>query len=58
MHPKRVTVWFALWSGGFIEAIFFENEARGASAIKDEHYDNIKTQFFGPQLEEIVFNDK
>lgn len=57
MHPQRVTVWCALWSGGIIGPFFFENEAGDAVTVNGERYRAMITQFFVPQLEDIALDD-
>lgn len=58
MHPERVTVWYALWSGGIIAPFFFEDESGNAVTVNDERYPVMINQFFVPQLEAIVLDDK
>lgn len=45
-HPKHVTVWCSLWSGGIIKSFFIGNEAGNELFMKgtcDSH------RFFVPQ---------
>lgn len=57
MHPQRVTVWCALWSGGIIGPFFFENEDGSAVTVNGERYRAMITQFLVPHLEAIDLDD-
>ena len=46
MHPKRVTVWCALWSGGVIGPYFFENAAGEAVTVNGVRYREMLSEFF------------
>lgn len=54
MHPKPVPVWSALWSGGILVPFFLEHWAGYALTVNGEPYCNVSTQFFVPQLEELL----
>lgn len=58
MHPKRVTVWCALWSEGIIGPFFFEDGQGNALTVNGERYRAMLTRFFVPQLGGIDVDNK
>jgi len=57
MHPKRVTVWCALWSGGVIGPYFFENAAGEAVTVNGVRYREMLSEFLWPELDNIDLDD-
>lgn len=59
MHPQKVTVWCAFWSGGVIGPFFFffEDHAENAVTVNGVRYRNMITDFFWEQLEGIDIED-
>ena len=53
MHPQRVTVWCAFWSGGVIGPYFFENDDVRAVTINGNRYQEMITDFFWHELENM-----
>lgn len=53
IHPKRVTVWCALWSGGIIGPFFFENDEGNALTVTGVRYRDMINNFFVPELEDL-----
>lgn len=54
LHPKRVTVWCALWAGGVMGPFFFEDaEDESALTVNGERYRDMLVSFFWPLLEEM-----
>lgn len=47
LHPEKVTVWCALWSGGIIGPYFFENAEGVALTVNGERYRAMIRDFFG-----------
>jgi len=58
MHPQKVTVWCALWSGGVIGPYFFENDAGATVTVNGERYRNMINNFLLPELQNIDIRDK
>lgn len=57
LHPRRVTVWCAMWAGGVIGPYFFENAHGIAVTVNGERYRDMINNFFGPQLEDLDLRD-
>ncbi|XP_050301230.1 uncharacterized protein LOC126739527 [Anthonomus grandis grandis] len=57
MHPQKVTVWCAFWSGGVIGPFFFEDHAENAVTVNGVRYRNIITEFSWEQLEDMDIED-
>jgi hypothetical protein len=53
LHPKRVTVWCAIWAGGIIGPYFFEDARGNAITINGDRYRKMLRVFLGPQLEAL-----
>lgn len=53
LHPPKVTVWCALWSGGIIGPYFFENDEGQTVTVKGDRYGRMLTEFFWPQIEDM-----
>lgn len=50
LHPLKVTVWCAIWSGGIIGPYFFENENGVTVTVNGERYRDMIENFLTPQL--------
>ena len=63
MHPKQVSVWCALWSGGVIGHYFFENATGEVTAtgealtVNCDQYHQMITVFLWPELMNIDLGD-
>lgn len=57
MHPPRVTVWCALWSGGVVGPYFFENDKGVAVTVNSERYGRMIEDFLWPKLEDFDRED-
>ena len=57
LHPPKVTVWCALWSGGVIGPYFFENDDGETVTVNGERYGRMLTDFFWPQIEDMGTDD-
>lgn len=53
MHPLRVTVWCALWSGGVIGPYFFENDEGRTVTVNSDRYGQMLTSYFLPAIEDM-----
>lgn len=53
LHPKRVTVWCALWYAGVIGPYFFENAGGEAVTVNGNRYRAMITEFLWPELSNI-----
>ncbi|GFT64405.1 integrase catalytic domain-containing protein [Trichonephila clavipes] len=50
LHPEKLTVWCALWSGGIIGPYFFKNDEGHNVTVNGDRYRAIITNFFIPEL--------
>ncbi|GFV05820.1 uncharacterized protein TNCV_5035591 [Trichonephila clavipes] len=50
LHPEKVTVWCALWAGGFIGPYFFKNDEGHNVTVNGDRYRAMITNFFIPEL--------
>lgn len=50
LHPRRVTVWCAIWAGGIIGPFFFEDDAGSAVTVTAERYRAMLENFFLPEV--------
>lgn len=57
LHPKRVTVWCALWNSGVIGPYFFENASGEAVTVNGNRYRGMITEFLWPKLNNIDLKD-
>lgn len=57
LHPPRVTVWCALWSGGVIGPYFFENDKGETVTVNSERYGRMITEYFWPAIEDKDVDD-
>lgn len=57
MHPPKVTVWCALWSGGIIGPYFFENDEGDTVTVNGDRYGKMLTDFFLPAIEPMDTDD-
>ncbi|GFV85551.1 transposable element Tc3 transposase [Trichonephila clavipes] len=46
LHPEKLTVWCALWAGGFIGPYFFKNDEGHNVTVNGDRYRAIITNFF------------
>ena len=53
LHPPKVTVWCALWSGGVIGPYFFEDDAGRTVTVNAERYGRMISEFFWPAIEDF-----
>lgn len=53
MHPERVTVWCAFWSGGVIGPYFFEDEDEAAVTVNGERYREMIRIFLWPRVDDM-----
>lgn len=51
LHPEKVTVWCALWSGGVIGPYFFENDQGRAITVNSDRYGRMLTDYFWREIE-------
>ncbi|GFV79511.1 transposable element Tc3 transposase [Trichonephila clavipes] len=62
LHPEKLTVWCALWSGGIIGPYFFKNDEGHNVTVNGDRYRAMITNFFIPELnnhdvQELWFQD-
>ncbi|GFW30287.1 putative transposase [Trichonephila clavipes] len=50
LHPEKLTVWCALWSGGIIGPYFFKNDEGHSVTVNGDRYRAMITNFFSPEL--------
>ncbi|GFS90895.1 uncharacterized protein TNCV_3027491 [Trichonephila clavipes] len=50
LHPKKLTVWCALWAGGIIGPYFFKNDEGHNVTVNGDRYTAMITNFFIPEL--------
>ncbi|GFW87753.1 putative DD41D transposase [Trichonephila clavipes] len=50
LHPEKLTVWCALWAGGFIGPYFFKNDEGHNVTVNGDRYRAMITNFFIPEL--------
>ncbi|GFU44043.1 uncharacterized protein TNCV_4963551 [Trichonephila clavipes] len=50
LHPEKLTVWCALWAGGFIGPYFFKNDEGHNVTVNGDRYRAMVTNFFIPKL--------
>ncbi|GFX45796.1 DUF4817 domain-containing protein [Trichonephila clavipes] len=50
LHPKKLTVWCALWAGGIINPYFFKNDEGYNVTVNGDRYRAMITNFFIPEL--------
>ncbi|GFV86813.1 putative transposable element [Trichonephila clavipes] len=50
LHPEKLTVWCALWAGGFIGKYFFKNDEGHNVRVNGDRYRALITNFFIPEL--------
>ncbi|GFT23566.1 uncharacterized protein TNCV_3510671 [Trichonephila clavipes] len=50
LHPKKLTVWCALWAGGIIGPYFFKNDEGHNVTVNGDRYKAMITNFFIPEL--------
>ncbi|GFW07602.1 DUF4817 domain-containing protein [Trichonephila clavipes] len=50
LHPEKLTVWCALWSGGIIGPYFFKNDEGHNVTVNGDRYRAMITNFFIPEL--------
>lgn len=58
LHPQKVTVWCALWSGGVIGPYFFEDDQGATVTVNSERYGRMLTDFFWHEIEGMDLADK
>ncbi|GFX32925.1 transposase [Trichonephila clavipes] len=49
LHPKKLTVWCALWTGGIIGPYFFKNDEGHNVTVNGDRYRALITNFFIPE---------
>ncbi|GFX63054.1 transposase [Trichonephila clavipes] len=49
LHPEKLTVWCALWTGGIINPYFFKNDGHNVT-VNGDRYRAMITNFFIPEL--------
>ncbi|GFT50311.1 putative DD41D transposase [Trichonephila clavipes] len=50
LHPKKLTVWCALWADGIIGPYFFKNDEGHNLTVNGDQYRAMITNFFIPEL--------
>ncbi|GFV57890.1 transposase [Trichonephila clavipes] len=50
LHPEKLTVWCALWTGGIIGPYFFKNNEGHNVTVNGDRYRAMITNFFIPEL--------
>ncbi|GFV35192.1 uncharacterized protein LOC103524116 [Trichonephila clavipes] len=50
LHPKKLTIWCALWAGGIIGPYFFKNDEGHNVTVNGDRYRAMITNFFNPEL--------
>ncbi|GFX25698.1 DUF4817 domain-containing protein [Trichonephila clavipes] len=50
LHPEKLTVWCALWTGGIIRPYFFKNDEGHNVTVNGDRYRAMITNFFIPEL--------
>ncbi|GFW41291.1 putative DD41D transposase [Trichonephila clavipes] len=50
LHPEKLTVWCALWTGGIIGPYFFKNDEGHNVTVNGDRYRAMITNFFIPEL--------
>ncbi|GFU25060.1 putative transposable element [Trichonephila clavipes] len=50
LHPKKLTVWCALWAGGIIGPYFFKNDEGHNVTVNGDRYRDMINNFFIPEL--------
>ncbi|GFY05053.1 uncharacterized protein TNCV_561851 [Trichonephila clavipes] len=50
LHPEKLTIWCALWAGGFIGPYFFKNNEGHNVTVNGDRYRAMFTNFFIPEL--------
>ncbi|GFU62736.1 transposase [Trichonephila clavipes] len=50
LHPEKLTVWCALWTGGIIGPYFFKNDESHNVTVNGDRYRAMITNFFIPEL--------
>ncbi|GFX86791.1 tc3a_0 protein [Trichonephila clavipes] len=50
LHPKKLTVWRALWAGGIIGPYCFKNDEGHNVTVNGDRYRAMITNFFIPEL--------
>ncbi|GFW48944.1 DUF4817 domain-containing protein [Trichonephila clavipes] len=50
LHPKKLTIWCALWAGGIIGLYFFKNEEGHYVTVNGDRSRAMITNFFIPEL--------
>ncbi|GFV80158.1 uncharacterized protein TNCV_1477201 [Trichonephila clavipes] len=50
LHPEKLTVWGALWTGGIIGPYFFKNDEGHNVTVNGDRYRAMITNFFVPEL--------
>jgi len=53
LHPEKLTVWCALWSGGIIGPYLFKNDAGQNVTVNGERYRHMIKNFFIPELHHV-----
>ncbi|CAK9799157.1 hypothetical protein ANTPLA_LOCUS1913 [Anthophora plagiata] len=53
LHPRRVTVWCGIWSGGIIGPFFFEDDRGNAVTVTGERYRAMLKNFLQPELNRL-----
>lgn len=53
LHPQKVTVWCAIWSGGVIGPYFFENEEGVTQTVNSHRYSQMIADFFWPEINDM-----
>jgi hypothetical protein len=59
LHPKKVTVWCAMWAGGIVGPFFFENEENEvAQTVNADRYCAMMENFFWPELDALSIHEE
>jgi hypothetical protein len=53
LHPRRVTVWCAIWAGGIIGPYFFEDARGNAVTVNGDRYRDMLENFLVPELDQL-----
>ena len=57
LHPEKITVWYGLWAGGINGPYFFRDDQDRHVTVNGKRYRSMITEYFLPQLDDMVFED-
>ena len=57
LHPKKITAWCGLWTGGVIGPYFRRDDQDRHFSVNGKRYRSMITEYFWPQLDDIDLED-